>query len=83
MPTLQRRLKKGWEELTVWPSLQADSPNDLGVGCTRLEFEKEVILEEIKVRFDGEKGLAEVDKDCNLQNRIGMEVYQLNVVMLQ
>ena len=69
--------------MAVRPSLQADSSKDLGVGCTRLELEKEVVFKKIKIRRNGKESFAEMDKDGDLQNRVGMKIYQLNVVILQ
>ena len=69
--------------MSVRPSLQADSSNDLGISRTRLKLEEEVVFEEVKVGIDGKEGLAEMDEDGNLKNRVGMKVYQFNVVMLQ
>ena len=76
VPTLQRGFEERGEKLTVRPSLQADSPDDLGVGCTRLELEKEVVFEEIEVRMDSKKGFTEMDKDGDLKDRVRMKVYR-------
>jgi hypothetical protein len=55
----------------------------LGVGGTRLELKEKVIFEEVKAGLDGEKGLAEMDKDSDLEDGVRVQVYQLDVVMPQ
>ena len=69
--------------MAIWPSLQTDSSDDLGVGCTRLKLKEEIVLEEIKVGVDSKKGFTKMDKDGDLKDRVRMKVYQLDLVMLQ
>ena len=83
VPALQRGFEERREELAVRPSLQADSSKDLGVVCARLEFEKIVVFKKIEIGRNGKESFAEMDKDGDLQNGVGMKIYQLNVVILQ
>ena len=43
----------------------------------------EEILKQIKVRFDPQKSLAEMDKDRNMKNRIRGQVVHLNPPMMK
>ena len=46
-------------------------------------FQMEEILKQIKVRFDPQKSLAEMDKDRNMKNRIRGQVMYLNPPMVK
>jgi hypothetical protein len=50
---------------------------------TRLIFQKEVIFEKGKIRRDGEVSLAEVGKDYDLENGVGIQMGKFNFEVMK
>jgi hypothetical protein len=63
--------------------LDAYAANDLSVNGTRLILQEEIAFKQRKVWRHGEKSLALMHEGRNLENRIGIEVYQLNLIVMQ
>jgi hypothetical protein len=57
--------------------------NNLLVGGTQLIFQEEVIFEQRKIRRNPEKSFTKRDENDNLNNRVGIEMNQLNLVVVK
>jgi hypothetical protein len=57
--------------------------NNLLVGGTQLIFQEEVIFEQRKIRRNSEKSFTKRDENDNLNNRVGIEMNQLNLVVVK
>jgi hypothetical protein len=63
--------------------LETHAPNNLSVGSTRLIFQEEVVLKQWKVRRTSEKIFAKMDENGNMKNRDGIEMDQLDFVVVK
>jgi hypothetical protein len=63
--------------------LDAGAPHNGKVLGGRLWFEAEEEAEKIPVGFDSKKSLAVIDENCNVANRIGVEMMKLKPVVKQ
>jgi hypothetical protein len=48
---------------------------------TRLWFKMEEVAEVVKVGFYPKEGFTEINKDGNMENRIGIEVMELDAII--
>ena len=66
MPALQRRLKGNVKKFPTRASLQVSTPNWILVGAARVRFDIEKMLKKVGMGSNAKKGLAEMNKNCNL-----------------
>jgi hypothetical protein len=83
MPNLERKFQRKVEESTVGMSLDTNASNHLQFGSAGLVFQKEVMFEQREIWKNGKICLTEVDKDSNLKDRIGMQMNQLDFVVME
>jgi hypothetical protein len=62
------------KKIAACMSLQADSADNYTLCTTQLVFQ-EVVFEESEVGRDAKENLAEMNKDGDLKDRIGIQVY--------
>ena len=58
--------------------LQAGSPNYIHLGFVGMRFQMKEILKQIEVGLNPQKGLAQVDKDRDMEDGIRGQVMHLN-----
>jgi len=58
--------------------LQPGSPNYIHLGFVGMRFQMKEILKLVEVGLDPQKGLAQVNKDINVEDRIRGQVKHLN-----
>jgi hypothetical protein len=63
--------------------LETHAPNNLSVGSTRLIFQEEVVLKQWKVRRTSKKIFAKMDENGDMKNRDGIEMDQLDFVVVK
>jgi hypothetical protein len=73
MPSHEGSLHWKIKEVIARVSLDAYTANNLLVSSARLIFQ-EIMLEQREVRMYGKKGLAQMDKDGNLEDGVRVKV---------
>jgi len=58
--------------------MQPGSPNYIHLGFVGMRFQMKKVLKHIEVGFNPHKGLAQVDKDGNVEDRVRGQVMHLN-----
>jgi hypothetical protein len=56
--SLEGRFEREIKEVAIRTGLDADTTNDFSLSCTRLVFQKEIVLKEWKIRVDSEIALT-------------------------
>ena len=63
--------------------LQPGSPNYIHLGFVGMRFQMKEILKQVEVRLDPQKGLAQVNKDRNVEDGITGQVMHLNLPVMK
>jgi hypothetical protein len=63
------------------PQLQSDTTDFIHGTLARLWFEMEVVAKEVEAGFYPQEGFTEMNKNGNMENRIGVEMMELDSIV--
>jgi hypothetical protein len=83
VPSFERRFHREVQEVVVWASLEADTTDNLVLCNTLLILQEEVMFKHREIGVYSEIGLAQMNKDCDLKDRIRVEMSWINFVIME
>jgi hypothetical protein len=84
VPSLERGLQRKIKEDTMWVRLDADTTNNLPLGCAWLILQGKITLEEGEMGGGpGKVALTEVNRYGDMENGVRVEMNQFNLVVVE
>jgi hypothetical protein len=83
VPSLERRFRREIKKTSTRVSLEAYAPYNFPDGGAQLVLQKKIIFEQWEVGRNPQKSFTEVDKDCDLENGVGIQMDKFYLIMVQ